>query len=93
MVQKKVIPWVTASSCEYFRVAEERAVRIRKLLSREDCSWDPGLRAYASNLAKMIETLSRQGQKADAASAAEIVEVLELLLDELHNGLGALLDA
>ena len=81
------------SSCsgsrEFFRVAEERAVGIRKSLRRLLPGIAGGVMDNALKIAGTIETLSRWGQKVDAEEAVEVaadIEVLtEMLLAELDQ--------
>jgi hypothetical protein len=70
---------------EYFRIAEKRAVGIRKSLRRlqpEGSAW--GVMDNALKIADTIESLAHWGQKVDAEEAAEVAGSIEILIDMLQ---------
>lgn len=74
------------------RTVEKRAADIRSALrrrGRDSCS--PGLMENAARLAGKIEALARFGQRASAADAAAIAELVELLLDDLTANIRSIL--
>lgn len=96
-MQHHELVWSGSSSrpCEFFRVVEDGAIRIRKLLSsemaRRRASGTSGSMDDAVALATLIEELGRYGRTLAAAEAMDLAEKLELLFDQLQAEVDTLL--
>lgn len=80
---------------ELFRVVEDGAIRIRKLLvserTRRRAVGTSGSMDDAVALAMLIEDLARYGRTLAAAEAMGLAEKLELLFDQLRAEVDSLL--
>jgi len=74
------------SHADFFGVAEDQAVMIRKLLRRLQSSADEEVKGSMDDViatTDLIERLAREGRFAEAAEAMELREMVESLSDFL----------